>query len=340
MTLFDAVLTCARRSLSLAAPFLLALSAVATATDYYVDSASGDDKASGKSPETAWKTLDRVSEAKELAPGDAVKFKSGSIWRGGLKPRSGEPNKPIVYTSYGTGAKPSFWRSVALDVEAAWVRAGENLWATRTTEVRKVGPADGFLSDKGWSLHQEGGAKVQYEAKDSRYVFVGGNFGTKPNNVQWMNSPFPIEKGRCYRLSADVKSTKPVDILPSLMMAGSPWSSYGDVAYGAIHGEPQGTRQSVVFRSRVDAKDARVTFYMGGLPEDTTVEISNISVDEVAIDAFDFGPDVGNIILDGKKAAFKRWTREDLKSQDDFWFDRKDGRVFFYSKENPAKTYR
>ncbi|MBQ4202254.1 MAG: protein kinase [Thermoguttaceae bacterium] len=171
-------------------------------------------------------------------------------------------------------------------------------------------------------------------------MFAGGSFGTKPNSVQWMNSPFSIEKGRCYRLSADVKSTKPVDILPSLMMAGSPWSSYGDVAYGAIHGEPQGTRQSVVFRSRVDAKDARVTFYMGGLPEDTTVEISNIAVDEVAIDAFDFGPDVGNIILDGKKAAFKRWTRDDLKAQDDFWFDRKEGRVFFYSKENPAKTYR
>ncbi|MBR6166144.1 hypothetical protein IKQ65_00750, partial [Candidatus Saccharibacteria bacterium] len=91
-----------------------------------------------------------------------------------------------------------------------WVRAGENLWATRTTEVRKVGPADGFLSGKGWSLHQEGGAKVKYEAKDSRYVFAGENFGTKPNSVQWMNSPFPIEKGRCYRLSADVKSTKPV----------------------------------------------------------------------------------------------------------------------------------
>ncbi|MDR2116900.1 MAG: hypothetical protein LBP87_11030, partial [Planctomycetaceae bacterium] len=50
--------------------------------------------------------------------------------------------------------------------------------------------------------------------------------------------------------------------------------------------------------------------------------------------------DVGNIILDGNKAGFKKWTREDLKTQDDFWYDLKTNRVFFFSNKNPALLYK
>ncbi|MGI5832661.1 MAG: hypothetical protein ACOX6D_09075 [Thermoguttaceae bacterium] len=50
--------------------------------------------------------------------------------------------------------------------------------------------------------------------------------------------------------------------------------------------------------------------------------------------------DVGNIILNGKKAAFKKWTKEDLKAQDDFWFDLTgDKHIYYYSEENPGKRY-
>ena len=50
--------------------------------------------------------------------------------------------------------------------------------------------------------------------------------------------------------------------------------------------------------------------------------------------------DVGNIILNGHRAAFKKWRREDLKAQDDFWYDiTGDKRIYYYSEENPGKKY-
>ncbi|MCR5358560.1 MAG: hypothetical protein K6E55_01600 [Thermoguttaceae bacterium] len=50
--------------------------------------------------------------------------------------------------------------------------------------------------------------------------------------------------------------------------------------------------------------------------------------------------DVGNIVIDGTRAAFKRWRKEDLKAQDDFWYDiTGDKRIYYYSDENPGKKY-
>lgn len=326
------------------------------ATDYYVDSRLGSDSADGLTPKTAWRSLDRVSGAKEIQPGDVVRFKSGEVFRGGLKPSSGTPDKPVVYTSYGKGLKPSFWRSVPLDKESDWVKVEDCLWATKPTTIRSIGDAGGFLNGGGWSLHQESGAKVRYSVEEqangqARYRFLCEKTGSASNHVQWINSPFSIEKGAFYRLSFDIKASKATSLNANLMMKDSPWSGYGAIVAGAIKAGPESTRCSVVFRSERDASDARLTVYFGGIGDDVDIEIANMTTDRVEIDAYDFGPDVGNIILDGKKAAFKRWSIKDrtlddgktkligLNIQDDFCFERSEGRVWFYSKENPAKVY-
>lgn len=50
--------------------------------------------------------------------------------------------------------------------------------------------------------------------------------------------------------------------------------------------------------------------------------------------------DIGNIILDGDRAAFKKWGRGELLNQDDFWYDLKgDRRVRFWSTVNPARVH-
>ena len=88
--------------------FLLASSlaaCLAGATEYFVDSAAGDDAAAGTSVAAAWKSLDKVNAA-DLKPGDVVRFRRGGLWRGQLVPHSGTPGAPVTYTSYGTGAKP------------------------------------------------------------------------------------------------------------------------------------------------------------------------------------------------------------------------------------------
>ena len=335
-----------RRLRFFAAAFaFLALTSFAAAADYYVDATRGDDLAAGTSPSTAWKTLERVSTAPELAPGDVVKFKCGEYWREGFSPQSGEPDKPILYTSYGQGAKPSFWRSIALDKEEYWLSVGENLWATRPTTVRTVGDAGAFLGGGDWSLHQESGAKVKQTIKRSKtgektYVFDCESCGVSVNHIQWCKGSFPVEKGKSYRLSFDVRSTKPVVFHAKVMKNGAPWTQYASVVLGQFKADAEFSRQSAVFKTTADAGDARVTVYLGGLPEDVTIEIANVEAEEVAVDSFDFGTDVGNIILDGSKAAFKRWTLDDLKAQDDFCFEKSEGRVWFYSKENPAKVYK
>ena len=110
-------------------------------TVYYV-SPNGDDRNDGLTPETAWRTLDKVNSATirdhsylgedrdiianlntkefpayvwavenpdlwaELTPGDVVLFERGGIWRGQFIGAKG-----VTYSAYGEGAKPEIWGS-------------------------------------------------------------------------------------------------------------------------------------------------------------------------------------------------------------------------------------
>ncbi|MBR4834026.1 MAG: carbohydrate binding domain-containing protein [Thermoguttaceae bacterium] len=316
--------------------------ATSFATDYYVDSKTGDDDASGRSPQTAWRSLERVSSA-ELEPGDAVYFKAGERWRGGLKPASGAPGKPVLYSSYGEGAKPSILRSVALDDERDWVKVGDNLWATRPTEIRVVGSGGDFLTG-GWGIHSENGAKASFSVDEidgvKTFRVKIAESGTAPNHVQWTNSPFKLQAGKSYRVAFDASASIPFEAPSvSLMTAGAPWSSYGSLLQNKFAPTREKSRQELVFKATHTADDARVTFYFGTLPKGCEIEISNLVVEELEVDALELDPDVGNIILDGNKAAFKRWTLDDLKANDDFCYERSEGRVWYRSDKNPALRF-
>lgn len=77
------------------------------ATTYYVDAARGSDSATGRSPATAWRSLDRVN-ATTFVPGDRVLLRAGRSWQGQLWPKgSGRAGRPIVVGRYGSGAKPA-----------------------------------------------------------------------------------------------------------------------------------------------------------------------------------------------------------------------------------------
>ena len=69
---------------------------------YYV-SCDGDDKNDGRTPESAWKTLLRVSEA-DLQAGDGVFFRRGDIFRGSIETK---PN--VSYGAFGVGEKPRLY---------------------------------------------------------------------------------------------------------------------------------------------------------------------------------------------------------------------------------------
>lgn len=97
---------------------------VITGTTYYVSS-TGDDAKDGKTPETAWKTLNKVSNA-YLNPGDGVLFKRGDLFRGSVQTRPG-----VSYGAYGTGEKPKFYggeRSLADPMLWEEVDAAHHIW--------------------------------------------------------------------------------------------------------------------------------------------------------------------------------------------------------------------
>ncbi len=72
-----------------------------TGTAYYV-SGNGNDSNDGKTPETAWASIERVRDAKEIKSGDAVFFERGCVFRGTM---SSEVSG-VTYSAYGTGDKP------------------------------------------------------------------------------------------------------------------------------------------------------------------------------------------------------------------------------------------
>jgi hypothetical protein len=77
-----------------------------TGATYYVDDASGHDAASGTSPATAWKSLNKVNRT-SLKPGDRVLLKRGSVFNEQLRATwNGSASEPIVIDAYGSGPAP------------------------------------------------------------------------------------------------------------------------------------------------------------------------------------------------------------------------------------------
>ncbi len=96
-------------------PLLLVLSlciySYSNATNYYFSSVSGDDSRNviqATNPSTPWKTLDKLNSfISSLNYGDSVLFKRGETFDGAIViTKSGSVNLPIVFGTYGSGAKP------------------------------------------------------------------------------------------------------------------------------------------------------------------------------------------------------------------------------------------
>ena len=73
---------------------------------FYVSN-NGDDSKAGTSPETAWKSLDKVNSQHFIA-GDKILFECGGEWKNQtlLPQGSGDENSKITIGSYGSGNLP------------------------------------------------------------------------------------------------------------------------------------------------------------------------------------------------------------------------------------------
>ena len=87
-----------------------------TGTAYYI-SPFGNDDNDGLTPETAWKSVSKISGALFLKPGDAVLFERGGTYRyvNAIKTVGG-----VTYSAYGSGAKPRLIGSLNASSESEW----------------------------------------------------------------------------------------------------------------------------------------------------------------------------------------------------------------------------
>ena len=94
-------------------------------TTYHVDPL-GNDSADGLSPETAWRTTAKANTA-PLAPGDALVFKRGGVFAGGLViSKSGTSTARITVGAYGAGERPVFrGSSSAVKLSGSYITATE-----------------------------------------------------------------------------------------------------------------------------------------------------------------------------------------------------------------------
>ncbi len=85
-------------------------------TKYYVN-ALGSDLNDGKTPESAWRTIERVNAA-DLKPGDGVLFKRGDKFRTAVSLMTKEG---VTYSAYGEGEKPVFVCSLDAHGDGMWL---------------------------------------------------------------------------------------------------------------------------------------------------------------------------------------------------------------------------
>ena len=297
----------------------------APAETYHVSNA-GADVNDGKTPDTAWCTLDRVNGA-ALAPGDSVLFRRGNSWRGQLRPCSGNDTAPILYGAYGTGDKPLLLGSVEKNRAEDWTDEGGNLWSTQepqTVGAELLKPPSASEDSSGWKLYTEKGAAARLLCDESGLHVACAAPGNGGSDMQCFTAPFSVERGRVYLLTFKAKCSVPITLAaPNLMRSGPPWSSYGSWGNGsgfALDGD--WTSCACYYTATQTANDARLTLFLGAvLPASARLSLEAISLRECRADGF-LRNDVGNIIFDGEKSCgVKVWEPQGLDAQDKYWYD-------------------
>ncbi len=145
---------------------------------YYVDSVSGNDDNDGKTPKTAWRSLDKVTNT-ELGFGSVVLFCRGQIFRGKMLSQAG-----VTYSAYGEGKKPELHGSVSACDPSDWVKTEyENIW--RYKEPIHSSLDIGAITMKNETLW---GIKVCVNTSGGERCDMGHNLNTDVwNGRQWVH---------------------------------------------------------------------------------------------------------------------------------------------------------
>ena len=142
----------------------------------YVDCLGGDDGADGRSPTTAWRSLDRAGQA-DLSAGQRLLLKRACVWEGRLTiPWSG-----VTVAPYGSGAMPLITNGATagnvVDIE------GDNNIVAGLA-VRATSTGNGYLSGFNFSPGATGNT-LAFSKASGAYAGVYINEGATRNTVTY-----------------------------------------------------------------------------------------------------------------------------------------------------------
>lgn len=156
---------------------ILLFSFSAHAKTYYFSSVSGNDSrtsAQAQNSSTPWQTLTKLNSfMSSLSAGDSVLFKSGEVFYGSITiTKSGTTSNPIVFSSYGSGSKPTITGFQKL---SGWVSKGNGIFESYNsalgTDLNMV-TFNGNLQPMGRYPNVSAGNKgyLTFEAHGSGYI--------------------------------------------------------------------------------------------------------------------------------------------------------------------------
>src|SRR5215471_7051148 len=193
-------------------PFFPAQSAT-----YYVDAKNGNDRNSGTSPSSAWKSVEKVNGF-QFEPGDSILFKRGEIWREQLDfPSSGAQGRTIVLDAYGSGALPVISGADVVP-PGSWNSTGTpNVWQASVTTEPNVVIFDGAKGSKQAALESLKQPADWFWSAGTLYVAAPANPG------QAFSKP-GVEAGA--RMSALILSGKSYVAVRNLELSGANAAPY------------------------------------------------------------------------------------------------------------------
>lgn len=200
---------------------------------YYVSS-SGDDGADGLSPESAWRSLDKVNST-ALGYADTVRFRSGDVFRGHLEPQSGRSGEDVVYTRFGEGVKPVIEPSWDASSPDDWVKVGRRLWKCMKPSRFELGNIIFNHGDRGCASkvdkpEQLDGRDLRFcwvEADKAVYLVSRRNPGIRFSSIELAEKQHIIVESNCHNIVYD-----------------GLW-----LRYGAAHGIGGGSVSGIVIRN-------------------------------------------------------------------------------------------
>ena len=221
-----------------------------TGRTYYVSN-GGDDANDGLSPESPWKTLEKVSGA-ELCIGDGVRFNRGDLFRGQVLTRPG-----VTYAAYGSGEKPKFY---------GWDKslADEALWELYDREHHIWHLTESIL-DCGSLVFNDG----EFHSRKLIPSYKNAGFVCRDDESRPFNMAVEMSRDLDMVCLYDGRlTTQPSkgEAFPIPIMDGQ---SLGDLYLRCDRGNP-----AAVFRS-IEAMPRRRMFVVGGNPD---VTIDNICI--------------------------------------------------------------